>query len=114
MEACGYAVEDVKNFWRPGNRHNGLDVTLRAPGGQWSRRSPTELSRTLGKRTDTLYEIVPVAEATAERVALPRHPGVNQELGIERHRPDGPDELPPPKNMSFEGVDPLVPGDMAG
>ena len=105
LEARGYAVEDVKNFWRPGNRHNGLNVTLRSPGGQLVEvQFPTELSRTLGKRTHTLYEIVRLPDATpAERVAAFLDiMALNQELGIEDRRPDGLDQLPPPKNTSFE------------
>ncbi len=117
LEARGYAVEDVKNFWRPGNRHNGLNVTLRAPGGQLVEvQFPTELSRTLGKRTHHALRDRAAARGHPGRTRrrVPRHPGAQPGAGhraapARRSRPAAPAE-----EHVVRGVDPPVPGDMAG
>ncbi|MFI7545947.1 toxin glutamine deamidase domain-containing protein [Actinoplanes sp. NPDC049599] len=67
----GYAVtvpDDIKNFWRPGNRHLGLNVTVRNPDGfVLEIQFPTATSRALGKNTHELYEDLRLPGSSPEK-----------------------------------------------
>jgi Ser/Thr protein kinase RdoA (MazF antagonist) len=105
LTARGYTVDDVKNFWRPGNRHNGVNVTLRSPGGfTLEVQFPTDASRTVGKQTHRLYEIIRLETATPEaRVeAYLEILRLNRVNGIADRMPAGLDRLPGAIDTSFE------------
>ncbi|BCB82511.1 hypothetical protein Pflav_089210 [Phytohabitans flavus] len=105
LTARGYTVDDVKNFWRPGNRHNGVNVTLRSPDGfTLEVQFPTEASRAVGKQTHQLYEIIRLETATPEaRVdAYLEILRLNRVNGIADRMPAGMDRLPEAIDTSFE------------
>lgn len=105
LEAQGYQLEDVKNFWRPGNRHNGVNVTMRTPGGHLMEiQFSTEASRSLGKKTHSLYEIVRLESAPAsQRIdAFLEILKLNRDAGIADAIPEDLGALPEPKDTSFE------------
>jgi hypothetical protein len=107
LRSRGYQIDverDVKNFWHPGNRHNGVNVTARTPDGFTIEvQFPTKESRAVGKRTHALYEIVRLADATptARVEALLDILRLNKESGISQRAPEGLDRLPAPVDTTF-------------
>ncbi len=68
-------TDGAANFWRPGNRFYGLNMTLREPSTAHhliELQFPTELSRHAGKQTHVLYETV-------------RQPGIDFEERLDAH-----------------------------
>lgn len=105
LSAQGYRLEDVKNFWRDGNRYNGVNVTMRTPGGHLMEvQFPTEASRLLGKRTHKLYEVVRLETATptARVEAFLDILRLNKETAVAERMPDDLGGLPDAKDTSFE------------
>ncbi|GAB3855364.1 hypothetical protein GCM10029963_50040 [Micromonospora andamanensis] len=70
LEAQGYQVTDLKNFWHPGNRFFGLNCTLTAPSGRtFELQFPTDTSYNVGKQTHDQYEVMrDPAQSPAARV----------------------------------------------
>jgi hypothetical protein len=107
LRAQGYEINpehDIKNFWRPGNRHNGVNVTARTPEGSTIEiQFPTPASRALGKQTHELYETVRLGSLTPEARldALLTIFRLNREADIANRLPDGLDTLPAAINTSF-------------
>ncbi|HEU4422723.1 MAG TPA: toxin glutamine deamidase domain-containing protein, partial [Pilimelia sp.] len=103
----GYDVDperDIKNFWRPGNRYNGVNVTARTPDGFTIEiQFPTEASRALGKQTHDLYKRVRLESAPpSERVeAFLTILELNQAAGIAGRMPEGLEQLPEAVNTSL-------------
>src|SRR4029453_18627178 len=59
LEYQGDVSVDAKNFWRPGNRFYGLNVTVTTSDGRvFELQFPTETSWQVSKRTHDLYKIV--------------------------------------------------------
>jgi hypothetical protein len=107
LRSLGYEIDpehDVKNFWQPGNRHNGVNVTARTPEGFTIEvQFPTPVSRALGKRTHELYQMVRLheADAVARVEALLEIFRLNREFGMDTHLPGGLDLLPPAIDTSL-------------
>ncbi|SNS91831.1 hypothetical protein SAMN05421812_102355 [Asanoa hainanensis] len=107
----GYSMDagSLKNFWAVGNRHYGLNLTLRAPGGQqFELQLPTTYSQRAGKLTHGLYQVVrnngPSGDvgSSARRVhAFLRTLAINRQLRLAERIPPGLSELAQPRNTSF-------------
>ncbi|MFC7547928.1 toxin glutamine deamidase domain-containing protein [Plantactinospora sp. GCM10030261] len=96
----------IKNFWRPGNRYLGLNVNLRDRSGNLLEvQFPTDISWEVGIRTHRLYEIVRLDVAPpSDRVdAFLEILRLNRDGGLAGRLPEGLDQLPLPKDTSFEG-----------
>ncbi|MEV2241793.1 toxin glutamine deamidase domain-containing protein [Micromonospora sp. NPDC049891] len=106
LEAQGYQVTDLKNFWHPGNRFFGLNCTLTAPSGRtFELQFPTETSYNVGKQTHDQYEVMrDPAQSPAARVhAFLDILAVNKANGIAASMPGGMDSarFDTPKDTSF-------------
>ncbi|BCB82510.1 hypothetical protein Pflav_089200 [Phytohabitans flavus] len=101
LQAARFTVVETKNFWSSGNRHFGLNATLRSPSGQlFEVQFPTELSYRAGKLTHDLYEVVRRDdESPARRVhAHLEMLAINKRLGLDGAIPPG---VPSPVDTSF-------------
>jgi hypothetical protein len=107
LRDLGYEIdpdEDIKNFWEPGNRHNGVNVTARTPDGFVIEiQFPTEVSRSLGKQTHDLYEIIRLttADPAARVEAFLEILQLNKQFGISQQMPEGLESLPPAVDTSL-------------
>ncbi|GIJ40339.1 toxin glutamine deamidase domain-containing protein [Micromonospora andamanensis] len=106
LEAQGYQVTDLKNFWHPGNRFFGLNCTLTAPSGRtFELQFPTDTSYNVGKQTHDQYEVMrDPAQSPAARVhAFLDILAVNKSNGIAASMPGGMDSarFDTPKDTSF-------------
>ncbi|MEV4533829.1 hypothetical protein AB0J82_08355 [Asanoa sp. NPDC049518] len=107
----GYSTDgdSLKNFWSAGNRFYGLNLTLRAPGGQQLElQLPTTDSQRAGKLTHGLYQVVRTNGPPGEFGSSPRRVhaflrtlAVNQQLRLAERIPPGLAELAQPRNTSF-------------
>ncbi|MFD0593571.1 hypothetical protein ACFQZ4_14450 [Catellatospora coxensis] len=113
LEAQGYQLTDIKNFFASGNRFLGLNVTFTSPTGQlFEVQFPTENSERAWILTHDAYEVLrregsldengerQNAELPARRVhALLSMLALNEELGV-NDVPPGIDTIvgPPPES----------------
>jgi hypothetical protein len=92
----GYTVAGQASFWSGAGRHNGLNVNLvDAEGFRIEVQFPTEFSRTIGKETHHLYEIVRLMDETptARVEAFLDILAVNKADDISAHLPTDLDAL---------------------
>nr|WP_306206020.1 toxin glutamine deamidase domain-containing protein [Actinoplanes sp. RD1] len=113
MRAQGYQVGKPKNFWAPGNRFFGLNVTVVSPptlqsptGRTFELQFPTEFSLQLGKLTHDPYETLrDVGRTAVERIhAYLDILATNVEKNASQHMPTGMsdrDVFPAPKDKSL-------------
>ncbi|MBL6277282.1 hypothetical protein JMF97_14060 [Micromonospora fiedleri] len=106
LEAQGYQVTDLKNFWHPGNRFFGLNCTLTSPTGRtFELQFPTATSYAIGKQTHLPYEVMrDPAQSPGTRVhAFLDILAINKANGIAARMPGGMDSarFDTPKNTSF-------------
>nr|WP_269440831.1 toxin glutamine deamidase domain-containing protein [Micromonospora tarapacensis] len=106
LEAQGYQVTDLKNFWHPGNRFFGLNCTLTAPSGRtFELQFPTATSYAIGTRTHVPYEVMrdPEQSPAARVQAFLDILAINKANGIAASMPGGMEttRFPPPKDTSF-------------
>ncbi len=106
LEAQGYRVTDLKNFWHPGNRFFGLNCTLTSPTGRtFELQFPTATSYAIGKQTHLPYEVMrdPAQTPSARVHAFLDILTINKANGIAAHMPGGMDSgrFDTPKNTSF-------------
>ncbi|MDG4794488.1 toxin glutamine deamidase domain-containing protein [Micromonospora sp. WMMD1082] len=106
LEAQGYQVTDLKNFWHDGNRFFGLNCTLTSPSGRtFELQFPTATSYAIGSQTHAPYEVMrDPAQSPAGRVhAFLDILAINKANGIAASMPGGMDtsRFDPPKDTSF-------------
>ncbi|MFC7758193.1 hypothetical protein ACFQY4_09415 [Catellatospora bangladeshensis] len=92
LEAAGYELTDLKNFFRPGNRFHGMNATFRAPdGGLMEVQFPTADSFRAWTLTHDAYEVLRQSNELDPRKvhALLSMFAVNQELGLNENVPSG-------------------------
>ncbi|WP_144121455.1 toxin glutamine deamidase domain-containing protein [Catellatospora sichuanensis] len=118
LEDAGYELTDLKNFFRPGNRYQGLNATFKAPdGGLMEIQFPTAESFRAWQLTHDAYAVFRQKnELEPRRVhALLSMLAVNRELGLNESVPPGVDEFvqerfpePDPSDEEAETVPPVI------
>ncbi|GIF95243.1 toxin glutamine deamidase domain-containing protein [Catellatospora citrea] len=118
LEDAGYELTDLKNFFRPGNRYQGLNATFKAPdGGLMEIQFPTAESFRAWQLTHEAYEVFRQKNELAPRRvhALLSMLAVNRELGLNESVPPGIDEFvrerfpePDPSDADAERVPPVI------
>ena len=113
LDALGYRSEagasvvdvtDATNFWRPGNRFYGFNMTMREPGGHLMElQFPTERSWAAGKQTHDFYEIVrqKAFDFDTRVDAFLRILKINNDFELPEHVPADQSGLPAARQMGF-------------
>jgi hypothetical protein len=100
LQASGYEVGRIVNFWSEQGRHNGLNVAVTdSTGFQMEVQFPTRLTGAIGKATHSYYEVIRLSDLPSElRVdAFLRILAINNKYEIARHQPAGLRSLGSPR-----------------
>ncbi|MFI7596465.1 toxin glutamine deamidase domain-containing protein [Actinoplanes sp. NPDC049681] len=97
LRKVGITAGKMVNFWGPGGRHNGLNVTMTDLSGfTFELQFPTARSRTASTSTHRSYEILRLKRAPAvpRARALLKMVRDNRDAGMAEHQPEGIKRLP--------------------
>ncbi len=101
----GFEIVEAKNFWLEGNRHYGLNVTVRDPhdGLLVEIQFPTDASWRASNHTHNLYGVVRRGDELAARQvhAYLSILEVNKRFGLADAVPDGLADIRPPTDRGF-------------